>query len=79
LKPGKKLIFVQSQGQPDPTFFDDVFPRYDRFFKRIGFTETHLVRAYGVAAPDDAAKKPEFVEEAESIARKVFGNKEVDW
>jgi multimeric flavodoxin WrbA len=79
LAPGKKLIFVQSQGQPDPTFFDDVFPRYDRFFKRIGFSETHLVRAYGVAATDDAGKRPEFVNEAKFIARKVFGNKEVDW
>jgi multimeric flavodoxin WrbA len=87
LAPGKKLIFVQSQGQPDPAFFDDVYPRYDRFFKRIGFSETHLVRSFGVAAPDDATKKPEFVAEAEAVARKLFGtnpnpvlgSKEVDW
>lgn len=91
LAPGKKLVFVQTQGQPDPSFFEDVFPRYDKFFKRIGFSETHLVRAYGVAAPDDVGKKPEFVAAAEKVARKIFFkeaepvagdggvDKEVDW
>ena len=79
LAPGKKLVFVQSQGQPDPAFFDDLYPRYDRFFKRIGFAETHLVRAYGVAESGDALNRPEFVKEAESIAATLFGHGAVNW
>lgn len=79
LAPGKKLVFIQAQGQPDPAFFDDLYPRYDRFFKRIGFGETHLVRAYGVANPGDAVEKPELVKEAEQVAATLFGNKDVAW
>ncbi len=79
LSPGKKLVFVQSQGQPDPTFFDDLYPRYDRFFKRLGFSETHLIRVVGVAAPGEALQRPEFVREAENVAAGLFSQGEVDW
>lgn len=79
LAPGKKLVFVQTQGQPDPTLFDDVYPRYERFFKRFGFAETHLIRAHGVANAGDAAGKSEFLQQAEEVAEKVFGRKDVAW
>lgn len=79
LAPGKKLVFVQTQGQPDPTLFDDVYPRYERFFKRFGFAETHLVRAHGVANAGDVAGKSEFLQQAEEVAVKVFGRKDVEW
>ncbi|WP_243375229.1 flavodoxin family protein [Geotalea sp. SG265] len=79
LRRGKKLVFVQTQGQPDSTFFEDVFPRYDRFFKRVGFAETHLIRAYGVAELGDAGKRPEFVLQAETVAKNVFSNDERNW
>jgi multimeric flavodoxin WrbA len=79
LATGKKLVFVQSQGQPDQAFFDDVYPRYDRFFKRIGFGETHLIRAVGVGAPGEALQRPEFVRAAEKVAAGLFSKGEVDW
>lgn len=43
----KKLIFVLTQGNPDTANFTDIFPRYERFLKWLGFTDVRLVRACG--------------------------------
>ena len=73
LTPGKKLVFVMSQGNPDENLFADIFPRYAKFFAWLGFTESRLVRACGVgpatvdAAPEAALKK------AEETARELLG------
>lgn len=80
LAPGKHLVFVQTQGQPDPNVFDDVYPRYDRFFNRYGFVSTHLIRAYGVANVDDVVKRPEFLLQAQKVAADLFDTgKDVNW
>jgi len=50
LDPGKKLLFIITQGSPDETMFDHVFPLYDRFFKWYGFSESKLIRACGVGS-----------------------------
>lgn len=72
LAPGKKLVFVQTQGQPDGSFFDDIYPRYDRFLKRFGFGETHLIRGVGLSAPDDAARNDKLLEETDLTAARVL-------
>lgn len=72
LKPGKKLVFIQTQGNPDETFAD-LFPKYAGFLKRNGFTESHLVRARGVSAPDDALKHEASLQEVELVAHEVLG------
>lgn len=48
LAPGKKLLFIITQGAPDETLFDHIFPLYDRFFKWYGYSESRLIRACGV-------------------------------
>lgn len=79
LAPGKKLVFVQVQGQPDPAFFDDLYPRYDKFFRRIGFGETLLLRGIGLAGADDAAKRAELLEETDRTVARVLARGETDW
>ena len=34
LTPGKKLVFIQTQGQPNEKLFADIFPRTEPFLKR---------------------------------------------
>ncbi|MGO9380294.1 MAG: flavodoxin family protein [Dissulfurispiraceae bacterium] len=48
LAPGKKLLFIITQGAPDGTLFDHIFPLYDRFFKWYGYSESRMIRACGV-------------------------------
>jgi multimeric flavodoxin WrbA len=73
LTPGKKLIFVMSQGNPDEQLFADIYPRYAKFFTWLGFTESRVVHACGFgpatvdAAPETALKK------AEETAREILG------
>ncbi|HCE44220.1 MAG TPA: hypothetical protein DET40_11790 [Lentisphaeria bacterium] len=46
LLPGKTLVMILAQGDPDKKRFADVFPRYNEFFKWHGINEGHLIRAY---------------------------------
>jgi len=71
LDPGKRLVFIITQGQPDEFQFDDVFPRYDAFFRWYGFEAGELIRVCGVMDPGDVEAHREALELAEATARKV--------
>jgi multimeric flavodoxin WrbA len=58
LPPGKRLIFILTQGNPDTRLFDDIYPRYDKFLKWYGFAESRLIRACGIG-PATQDKVPE--------------------
>lgn len=68
LAPGKKLLFIITQGAADETMFDQVFQRYDRFFKWYGFAESRLIRACGVGSGSVVDVPERFLEEAEDAA-----------
>jgi multimeric flavodoxin WrbA len=48
LRPGKKLVFIQVQGQADDKLFGDIFPRIEPLFQRYGYSEMHVARICGV-------------------------------
>ncbi len=68
LAPGKKLVFIISQGQPDATLFADIFPRYEHFLHWFGYGDSHLIRACGVVRKDDIKNQPELIGQAERLA-----------
>ena len=72
LSPGKQLVFIQTQAQPDRKLFDNVFPKYEIFFNRYGFKNNHLIRACGVSDPADVSKREEILKEAEKAAKKIM-------
>ena len=69
LAPGKKLLFVITQGAPDENMFDNVFPHYDRFFKWYGYAQSRLIRACGVGSGGVVDVPERFLSEAEEAAR----------
>ncbi|MBW2144436.1 MAG: flavodoxin family protein [Deltaproteobacteria bacterium] len=71
LPPGKKLVFIQTQGQPEESIFADIFPRYEGFFKWFGFGDTHLIRACGIGQDDDLDSQGEVIKLAEKTAEKL--------
>ncbi len=71
LPAGKKLVFIQTQGMEDENIFADIFPRYEGFFKWYGFDETFLIRACGVAEPDDITSRGEVMKLAEDVAEEI--------
>ena len=74
LPPGKRLVFILTQGAEPEGFFDDIFPRYNGFFSQLKwFEESILLRGLGVNAPGDAAKKEELLKEARAIGDRLAG------
>jgi multimeric flavodoxin WrbA len=72
LAPGKKLVFILTQGNPDLKLFDDIYPRFDKFLKWYGFAESHLIRACGIG-PASVDRVPEkYLEQADELAQKLL-------
>ncbi len=72
LSPGKKTLFILTQGAPDEGMFNDIYPRYERWLKMFGFGPNYLIRATGVQGPGEVKDKPEVLQQAEEIARKLM-------
>ncbi|GBC60586.1 flavodoxin family protein [Desulfonema ishimotonii] len=73
LEGDKKLLFVITQGNPDETVFQDIYPRYSTLFKWNGFGQSELIRACGLANAGDAAEREDVMNQVEVLARKLFG------
>ncbi len=72
LAPGKRLVFIQSQAQPDERQFADVFKRYDYFFSWYGFKDNILIRACGCGGPGETEGRTDLLDLAERAAEKVL-------
>jgi len=72
LKPGKTLIFILPQAQPDEKMFADVYPKYDFFLKIMGFTQSFPIRACGVMDEGDVYQRDDIRDKAREIARNCF-------
>jgi multimeric flavodoxin WrbA len=73
LAPGKKLVFIQTQNNPDETSFADIYPKYAAFLMRNSFGEAHLIRARGVSTSDDILQHEEYLQQVGQVAEAVFG------
>ncbi|MBP1628634.1 MAG: NADPH-dependent reductase [Holophagaceae bacterium] len=65
----KKLIFIQTQGNPDPSFFGGVFPRINHFMEWMGFTDGQLIRACGLGPQRGQEIPTQVLAEVETAAR----------
>ena len=71
LTPGKKLIFIQTEGNPDPENQTDIFTRYGLAFDFYGMTDRHFVRGLNMDDPQKAEKNLELMGSVEELARKL--------
>lgn len=71
LAPGKKLVFIQVQGNADESMFTHVFPKFDYFFKGHGFCETNLIRACGVRELGEIETHEDVIKLAETMAERL--------
>ncbi|MBU2623316.1 MAG: flavodoxin family protein [Pseudomonadota bacterium] len=74
LHPGKQLVFIQTQAQPEENFFNDIYPKYEFFFQFLGFKDNHLIRAVGVNDEGDAEKQESIMKHAEDLAVQIMNN-----
>ncbi len=71
LAPGKKLVFILAQGNPDQTSYPDIFQKFDYFFKGYGFVENHFIRAFGVRELGEVEGHEDVMKLAEIMAEKL--------
>ena len=72
LNPGKKLVFILTQGDPDEKNFSDIFPMYQGFAEWLGFSDIVLIRGCGLEGPDDASAREDIMGLAQETARKTM-------
>ncbi len=71
LAPGKKLVFILPQGNPDQQAFEDIIAKYTRIFTRLGFTEVYTIRALGVGPGSDILAQDTVVKMITDSAKKL--------
>ncbi len=71
LSPGKKLVLLLTQVNPDGTMFTNIFPKFEHFFRAYGFNDVHLIRACGVSAPGEVEARRELLTTAEEMAKRL--------
>jgi multimeric flavodoxin WrbA len=74
LRPGKQLVFIQTQAQPGDKFFNDIYPKYEFFFQVLGFKNNHLIRAAGVNDAGDAEKQESIMQHAQALAAQLMNH-----
>ena len=71
MPPGKNAVMVLVQANPDPDNFNDIFPRYQRWFEWYGFAPAHLLRAVGVRDLGGIASQTAALDAAAALAREL--------
>ncbi len=70
--PGKKLVFIITQGAPVEEMFADIPQKYTGFLKHsMALGETFLIRGVGVGGPEATGVPEKYLQKAEEIARSV--------
>lgn len=73
IPPGKKLVFIITQGAPAEDMFADIPKRYIDFLKRsMGFGDTYLIRGIGVGAGGAVGVPDKYLQEAEKLAHSLI-------
>ncbi len=71
LDPGKKLVFIQTQGDTNENIHKDVYEKIESFFKLYGF-DTRTILACGVNELGEVSKCDDIMDLAEKTARELM-------
>jgi multimeric flavodoxin WrbA len=71
MPPGKRVVMVLTQANPEAAEFADIFPRYQRWFQWFDFKSSHLLRAVGVREAGEVASQAEAMAAAAALAREL--------
>jgi multimeric flavodoxin WrbA len=72
LPPGKSLVLLQTQGEPEVRY-GGLLEQYGPALDKLGLADRYLVRACGVRESGDIAQRPEVLRKAAALAHKLNG------
>ena len=70
LSGGKTLVFVQTQGEGEERYAD-ILEKYSHSFGWLGFTEFHLIRAWGIREAGEVHRHPEVLARARELGAQL--------
>jgi multimeric flavodoxin WrbA len=73
LEPGKKLVFILAQGNPDEGLFTNIFPKFEYFFNMFGFSNCYLIRACGVRDLGEVEGRQDVIKMSKDLAQELCG------
>jgi multimeric flavodoxin WrbA len=73
LTPGRKAVYVLTQGDPDLSHYTDVFERYRTWTRSYGFGQDWVIRGESLGASGDVLNRTDLLAKADEIAKAVFG------
>jgi multimeric flavodoxin WrbA len=73
LAPGKKLALVLAQGNPSPSLYSNIGPRYAELMtSEFGFVDAGLVRCVGIQNMVDALEDPDVDDAIQAVAGRLL-------
>jgi len=72
LSPGKKALFILSQGQGEEAY-KHVVEQHEYFLSGYGFDERRYIRGVALSSASDDEDRRAYVEEAETLAQQWRG------
>jgi multimeric flavodoxin WrbA len=73
LSPGKKLVFIFTQGNPDEAAFAVMPQRYTQIFGRFGFDDIYVITAAGLAPDSEEGVRDDIAGKVRVTAEKLLG------
>jgi len=67
---GKKLVFIQTQGEGADRY-RDLLEKYDHSFSLLGFQDSVLIRAAGVREPEDLDAHEGLIRQSRELGRQL--------
>ncbi len=77
LTPGRHLVFLQTQGEPEDRYAD-LMESFSASFKGLGFDNHHLVRAWDVREPGDISPDSHALQDCDRVAERVYDEARTD-
>ena len=74
----RHVVLVQTQGEGEDRYAD-VLTNFAPAFNSLGFSEQHLIRAWGVREPDAVKNSPHFLKQTETVASSIYLNSKFHW
>lgn len=72
LHSGKKAVAIIAQGVPDKSSSNDIIPRFNTMFDRLGFKEKYSIRSCGIQVESELLNHSETLDNIDKIAKELF-------
>lgn len=71
LLPGKKLVFILTQGDTNAELYNDVYQKYSEFLASHQFSQSHLIKGVGLNNKHDVLDRVDIFDQIAEVATQL--------